>query len=338
MKLSEALEVVREIPQKVLDGLADGSLKEYGGVVRDRLGKIVCHLVMPSQGEPTAEQLTKIQDLLREQFSATSLRLDQIAQLSQIAAGLGVANLAVSVASFVILYRRLGTLIEISKSIEAKVDKANRTLAAIEHGKLQSALDNMRHALDAAPAMREQMLLTAKTRFGELAASCLSALPAAATVEEMQALEEGASIAMLGHALALGELGMGRHAYEDFHRQRGSWTAASRAIAKAMLREDPQRLLSGQHVAVMPTLDLIASLDFANDTTKGVLWARRTARASERSVQGLVQEDVRGGRRGPRIRQASSEALSHVRRLSRPLQIPRRAGSQGQRVRRVRDR
>ena len=272
MDLSEALQVVREIPKKVLEGLADGSLKEYGGVVRDRLGRIVCHLVMPSEGEPMGEQLTQIQDMLKDQFGATSLRLDHLAQLGQIAMGLQVANLAVSVASFVIVYRRLGKLIEISKAIEAKVDKANRTLAAIEHGKLQSALDNMRHAIDAPSTARQHMLLTAKTTFSALAASCLRALPEAATVEEMRALEEGASIAMIGQSLALSELGMGRHAYEDFRRQHEAWLAASRAIAKAMLREDPQRLLAGQHVEVMPTLALVDSLDFANDTTKGILW------------------------------------------------------------------
>lgn len=172
------LNVIFDVPLDILEGLKNGTLERVGGVIRRVDGKkpIVMWLQEGVLLErDTAEQLLKqggeqIQ-LLRQQ---TEL-LAQLGVQQQMMMGLQVANLAVSVAGFALLYYKLDGIQKTLGSMDAKLDKLQQgqdwldTKQLLSHlAPIQAALAPIREArLYGRSDLLEQQLLHSDGRFAE---------------------------------------------------------------------------------------------------------------------------------------------------------------------------
>lgn len=277
----EGLTVSRLIPKDTLLGLVTGAYKLHGGVVRDMGGRIVAHLAMPASSAMSlmpglgwiseAFQTYQLQQLGLS-LSRVETTLGAVFKLSAAAtatAGLGVV---VSVLGFAFLNRKLGELDARLGRIEQLARKTNRLLEAMQHGQLKAAMDNLRHASETRdPRTRSDLLLLSKDQFGQLTHQYARLWRDATTLEELRAVDESHWLAMVGHALATSELGMGRAAAADFAAHRADWRHAARQYVQLrVLRDNPERLLHHRYVGTLPAADLVDLLDFCDNNTRGI--------------------------------------------------------------------
>ncbi|WP_313651306.1 hypothetical protein [Pseudomonas soli] len=109
------LNVVFQVPDFIAEGLQNGTLERVGGVIRNSLSKKVVAWLKEGQ----AVQLESPSNELLQQMQS-------LAMSSNIALGLQVANLAVSVAGFALLYRKLniieGKIEQVREAVEQVLD------------------------------------------------------------------------------------------------------------------------------------------------------------------------------------------------------------------------
>lgn len=102
--MTSSLEVVFEVPAKILKGLADGTYERVGGVIRRVDNKQIVLWLSEIMGETSEED--KVPSLLTS---------------PQLLLGMQVANLAVNVAGFAIIYQKI-------KVVEQKIDEIDQKL------------------------------------------------------------------------------------------------------------------------------------------------------------------------------------------------------------------
>jgi hypothetical protein len=59
MSISILLERALPLSKDILDRIASGELKVFGGTIRDQAGRIVKHLVFPQDGQSNLDELSK---------------------------------------------------------------------------------------------------------------------------------------------------------------------------------------------------------------------------------------------------------------------------------------
>lgn len=164
------LTIIFDIPQDILEGLETGKYERVGGVIRKTAGKEV--VAWLRDGDPVQSEAT--QELLRQSQQQTQM-LQLLGAQQQLLMGLQVANLAVSVAGFALLYLKLDAMQKTLGRIDAKLDglkqgqewiDAKQMLAHL--APIQAALVPIREGrLYERRKLLEQQLLNSDGRFAE---------------------------------------------------------------------------------------------------------------------------------------------------------------------------
>ncbi|MCV2370229.1 hypothetical protein [Roseateles oligotrophus] len=274
--------VSRMIPKDVLLGLLSGAYRLHGGVVRDMSGRIVSHLVVPSNALNLMPGLSWIAEAFQAyQLHTMGLKLDrvsaklgQVMQLSMATTAFSGLGLVVSVSGFLFLNRKMGEIRAAVDRIEKNTRKTNHLLEAVTYGQLKAAIDTLQTAqLTSDPGLRQDMLIQSKDKFLCLQHEYERLWNKLDQSEDREALDDSWSISMVGHGLVSNELGLGQSASQAFDTHHQVWRENVRTYCKDVaLGEKPERLLHPRYLEVMPTAELISLLDFANEEDKGLLW------------------------------------------------------------------
>lgn len=278
----DGITLSRVIPKDTLLGLLSGAYSLHGGVVRDMSGQIVSHLAVPSGALSLMPGLGWIADAFQSYqlhtlgltLNRVESKLGQVMQASMAATAFSGLGLVVSITGFVYLSRKLAAISETLGRIERNTNKTNHLLTAVQYGKLQSAMDNLRHAQSSTdPNTRHSLLMHSKQDFGSLLHEYQHLWSRLEDLEDLDVLESSWTLAMVGHGLATNELDMGSVSVQDFKTHRLEWQQMAREFCRnKVLKDNPQRLLLPRYVEDMPTAELIALLDFSHGTDKGVGW------------------------------------------------------------------
>lgn len=138
---SDAL--LRSLPNNpdVIEKLKSGLYELYGGVVRhaagtEKGGRIVCHLLFPSDSQQTQEQLKQLESTLANGFRSFKTSMGELQQSIGVLQGLQSANfvmsglnLAVTTAGFVIVCKKLNG---ISDQIQAQSELIAQTYGLVK--------------------------------------------------------------------------------------------------------------------------------------------------------------------------------------------------------------
>jgi len=139
------LDVVFDVPQKIVEGLQDGSLERIGGVVRDSSSKRVVMWLqeggsMVKKGIPIPPWAGGVDALA----VATPL--------------LTTANLGVSVAGFAVMLQQLNRISDQIRAVEAKVDQISHKLDDQALAQLKAGINACQNAVELVdPDLRLQM-------------------------------------------------------------------------------------------------------------------------------------------------------------------------------------
>jgi hypothetical protein len=272
------LSVVREIPARLWTGVLNGSYTVHGGVVRDAGGRIMAHLVSSGSSDllkaavPGVDVLNAI--LTNGQLVSIARDVDEIRSmvsnvLAVSAAGTALAGigLVANVAGTIYLSRKLD-------SVQAGLARVERLLKDQNLAVLRAAVDNLRHAEHASDVeTRKAMLVAANTDFlrsahfyGDQFADCLR-------LDEVLPLEGAFTLASMGSAMCLSELGMYGAAAGEFDKNFARWGPLARKhTGKFLLGEAPHRLLDATFVDILPAQELAATMDFVHDTHRSWTW------------------------------------------------------------------
>jgi hypothetical protein len=276
------ISVSRVIPENTLLGLLSGAYSLHGGVVRDMGGRIVAHMAAPSSALSLLPGLGWVADAFQTYqlhkmglvLARVETQLGTLMKVSAATVALSGLGLVVSVAGFALLSRKLNELNVTLGRIELNTRKTNQFLQAVQYSQLKAAVDNLRHARETTdPNTRRDCLMSSKNDFGQLVHQYPHLWSQFEDLNELQALDDGYSIAMVGLAQATSDLGMGQVALHDFATHRMAWqhVARNHCTSKA-LKTDPQRLIHHRYLSSMPADSLLKLLDFAHQTNKGVQW------------------------------------------------------------------
>ena len=278
----DALSVARAIPKETLLGLISGSYSLHGGVVRDVGGRIVAHLAMPSSVISAIPGMGWVADAfqsyqLREigmSLTRVEGQLSTVMQLSTAAVAMSGLNLVVSIAGFAFLTRKLSEVNKRLIQIEKAARKIQETLDAVRYGRLQSAIDGLKHAsLAKAPAPRHDLLMQSKQAFAQLVPEYMLLWQSDPSLGTIEALDDCYTIAMVGHALATSELDLHVVAHQTFERDRLAWQRLAQEHCRdSVLRDNPERLLHHKYLIAMPSDALIGLLDFAHGSERRSAW------------------------------------------------------------------
>lgn len=305
MSVLDAVSVSRMIPKDTLLGLLSGAYSLHGGVVRGAGGRIVAHLASPAGLTSLFPGLGWVADAFQAyELHQLGFKVDKISQQISVAtqlaqAGLAVSglNLAVSMAGFLLINRKLDNIQVQLTRIEKDTKKTRQLLEAFKYAKLKAAYDTLRHGQTGPLDQRSHCLHQAKRDFGQLVHTYQKLWQEEDDWSELQLLDDSYTMAMVGHALAANELGMHDIAAEDFSAQVAAWQRLARGFCgKEMLKDNPQRLLQATYVECLSGQDLFGVLDFVNGTDHGAQWldTLRREEASQRKglLSGLFQADV----------------------------------------------
>lgn len=124
-----SLDVVFDVPEWINQGLNDGSLERVGGVIRDQQGRVRAWLQEGSS--VSSDSLSP--DLLKQ--------MGQLGIQSTLMIGLQVANLAVTTAGFVILYKKLNVVQEQLSKIGKDIQWLDYKQFEEQNSKLHAALN-----------------------------------------------------------------------------------------------------------------------------------------------------------------------------------------------------
>jgi hypothetical protein len=300
------LEVARMIPKNTMLGLLSGAYKLHGGVVRDMGGRIVAHMAIPS----TVVSLVPGLGWVAEAFQTYQLhemglvlnrvetQIGSLVKLTTATAAMSGLGVVVSVAGFALLYKQLGKLSETLNRIERNTKKTNSILEAVQYGKLQAAIDAYRRASETTDqSLRQSLLQTSQHDFNQLVHEYKQCWGKFQDLMEMQVLDDGYTLAMIGQGLALSDLGMTEAAAKEFGAHRLEWQHLARSHCRTdLLRTDPQRLLHHRYLHCLPAADLVRLLDFVEQADRGVGWLdelrQREAAAPVLRMPALASKDA----------------------------------------------
>lgn len=286
------LAVVREIPSQTLAGLLTGAYSLHGGVVRDAGGRIVAHLLSSGPGDlikATIPGLNVLSSLvgsgqiysLSRDVAELRVLVESVMTVATAGAALSGIGLIANVAGTAFLSRKLD-------AVQSQLANIERLLKEQHLSVLKGAVDNLRHAEHAADReTRKAMLVSAKTDFSKSAHFYGGQLADSRTVPELLALEDSFSLAAIGSALCLSELGVHGAAAADFEGHYERWRPlAQKHVQQHLLGDAPQRLLGEALVDDVPAAELVQALDFAHSTSKSWGWIDelRREKASSRGI------------------------------------------------------
>lgn len=279
------LAVTRQIPADQLLGIVLGSHSVHGGVIRDGLGRITSHLVnggatslassfLPGLGTlgslVNAGQLYSIgRDVQQVQQTADTIL--QVSMAGTALAGLGVVT---SVAGFAYLSHRLNKIDDKLSRIEKDIKVIKSLLQCKQKAELHTAIDHLRQAeLTSKEHLRHDLLMRSKELFTTLAHFYREQWVNGDEIHQIDGLDEYFTLAFTGAALATSELGMSEAAATELQRHFGDWQMqARRHCDKHLLGQAPQRLMDESLVNDLSARDLVDTLDFVNDTQRGIDW------------------------------------------------------------------
>ncbi|MCV2219003.1 hypothetical protein [Thauera sp. Sel9] len=278
------LQVARSIPTDQLAGLATGTLKLHGGVIRDTAGRIVSHLAMPASsglfnGIPGLGAVGTIINGIQLQSLSSSVAAvktatEQVLSYSMATTALSGLGLVTSITGFAFLASRLKRIDQRLDSIEKQTKSIKRFLQSSQRAQLMAAIDHLRLSSQATDeAMRRDLLLQSKHSFTTLVHHYRSQLDEIEDIVELAASEECYMLACIGSVMATSDLGMGKAASDEMEKHRQTWqTLARQHCGRLLLGDDPARLLDSRYTQAIPTAGLIGFLDFVNGTQRGVQW------------------------------------------------------------------
>ena len=279
------LAVTRQIPADQLLGVVLGSHSVHGGVIRDGLGRITSHLVdggaaslassfLPGVGTLgsmiNAGQLYSIgRDVQQVQQTANTIL--QVSMAGTALAGLGVVT---SVAGFAYLSHRLNKIDDKLSRMEKDIKAIKSLIQSKQKAELHTAIDQLRQAeLTTNERLRHDFLMRSKELFTTLAHFYREQWVNADEIHQIDGLDEYFTLAFTGAALATSELGMSEAASSELERHFNDWQVQARHhCGKHLLGDTPQRLMDESLVNDLSTRDLVDTLDFVNDTRRGIDW------------------------------------------------------------------
>jgi hypothetical protein len=140
------LNVVFDIPARVAQGLADGSLERVGGVVRDASTKRVV-LWLQEGGSDAAKRI------IMPPLAGSSM--EALAAAEPLIA---TANLGVSIAGFAMVLHQLNRISDQIRAMEAKIDRVNHKLDDQVLAQLKAGINACQNAVELQdPTLRIQM-------------------------------------------------------------------------------------------------------------------------------------------------------------------------------------
>lgn len=149
------LNVVFDVPARIVEGLANGSLERVGGVIRDSSNKQVVTWLQEGGSELSRNVVKPPVGGLGDALSAANPIL-------------GAVNVGVSVAGFTMVLQELNRVSEQIRVIEAKVDRVSDKLDDQVVAKLKAGVYACQNAVELQePALRTQMAGYALTTLHE---------------------------------------------------------------------------------------------------------------------------------------------------------------------------
>lgn len=205
-----SISVIFEIPADIAEGLANGTLERVGGVIRK------------AENKQVKAWLTEAGEVIREENSSVP---PSILNSSQMLMGLQVANLAVNVAGFALIYHKLQRVEHQLANMDQKLDRITVNQEFLDHKHLISKLSPVIASLRTLASIHhisdrsiiQGKLITADDKFGD------------ATVYFKE---------VLGHMLA-NKLEQERP--EEFMACYRAWVMASQGHVQTMLELDENR-------------------------------------------------------------------------------------------------
>ncbi len=267
--------VSRVIPDKCLIGIMTGAYKICGGVIRDNSGQIVAHLI---NGINPLNLLTPVNTAFEAlntiQLYKIGKDTSEILGLAKVTMLLSGLTLAVSAASFVFLYNKLGKIDQKVNKLANDVKKIRDILESKEKAALTTALKTLSGIeLGLNENTRKLLLVNARQTLGEIHQCYRTQLLAVSQVQEVLPIEEYYTITALGHAMCSAELDMLNNAVSDLDDAYETWLTASRRVSKDLiLRKDPERFLFSEYTKHARTDEIVDWMDFANGADKGIEW------------------------------------------------------------------
>ena len=279
------LRVSRSLPREAIAGLLSGTYSLHGGVVRDASGRIVSHLVSVSATQglsgliPGAGLLGTILEqgqLLKigKDIAQVQSALANVLHISMAGAALSGLGLVTSIASVAYLNRRFDQTDAKLAALERDIKGIKDWLGTLQKSKLQFAIDNLRHAETTRDEiLRRDMLLQSKREFSTLAHLYKAEWSRCRSVEEIGAVDDLYVLSILGSAIVCSNLGMHEEAAADLRSNVADWSSQARKHAKSLLFSDrPDRFLAAEFVDQLPARTLVALLDYAHETERGIDW------------------------------------------------------------------
>lgn len=224
-----SISVIFEIPEDIAEGLANGTLERVGGVVRKTGNKQV------------KAWLTEAGEVIREENPPVP---PSILNSSQMLMGLQVANLAVNVAGFALIYHKLQRVEHQLANMDQKLDRISVNQEFLDHKHLISRLSPVIASLRTLAGIHrisdrsivQGKLIAADEKFGdaivyfrEILGRMLADKLELERPEEFMACYRAWIMASQGHVQTMLELGENREAlsraetlkieHQDFGRQ-----------------------------------------------------------------------------------------------------------------------
>ena len=271
------MSVLRQIPADMQAGLANGTLKLCGGVIRNNRGWIVAHLAAAPGASLTS--LVPGLDLAtgiagNVQMAHISSQLSTVLSVAQAGVALSGLGLVVSIAGFAFMNAKLNRLDQKIAAIGRDVKQIKALLESNQKGKLYSAAQSLHHAEIATDGqLRRDLLIHCKRDFGTLFNQLELQWPQSSMPAEIELTNELYLMAMLGNAAVCSNLGMHESAALDLRTHLDTWKRQARTHVKSQLFADrPDRLLDADYAEMLPARTLVDLLDFANDADRGIDW------------------------------------------------------------------
>jgi hypothetical protein len=275
------INVARRIPAEFWTGLATGKYTAHGGVVRNVAGQIVGHLAMPAASAampvvgPALAGLSSASSLVANaqlvSLSRDVQKVMNFAMANTVLSGLGLAT---SIVGFAYLTKRINGIDKTLGEIDADVKDIKRILQSSLRARLQGAVDTYRLAEVAEDLdTRKQLLMQARSSFGELVHHYKSEFAESVRLEETMVAEGHFVVACMGNAMSTSDLGMCDAAARDLAHHHHEWQSIARKRCESLLElKYATRLLDGRYVDVLPAKTLVRVLDFAHGKKRGIGW------------------------------------------------------------------
>lgn len=267
----------RTIPDSAMMGVLTGAYKVYGGVIRDKSGQIVAHLVntaapgnlLSAFASPVSAVLSGINSFQLHRIGADVTQLLSLAKGTMFLSGL---TLAASAAGFLFLSNKVNRIDKELQGMAKDIKSIKTFLDLQERSRLITAIKAIRDLEQLVnEANRFHLLASSRQTLGEIHEKYKTLLQDNRSVDGLMAVEEYYTITAIGHAMCSAELGLHDQAANDLSDAHKVWQEAVRSfVSEHVVKEDPERFLTKKYAKVVKTEEVIDWLDFAESAGKGL--------------------------------------------------------------------